>query len=35
MNRHALTPKRFLASALLTTGLLAAVPLLGEPIVQT
>ncbi len=35
MNGHTLTPKRFLASALLTTGLLTAAPLLGEQIVQT
>lgn len=32
MNGHNVTPTRFLASALLTTGLLGGVPLLGEQI---
>lgn len=35
MNVHSITPKIFLASALLTTGLLATVPLFDEQIIQT
>lgn len=35
MNVHSITPKIFLAYALLTTGLLATVPLFDEQIIQT
>ncbi|MFY9142669.1 hypothetical protein [Sulfuricurvum sp.] len=34
MNKHNLTTKRFLASALLTTGLLGASPVIGEELIQ-
>jgi hypothetical protein len=34
MNAHNNTTKRFLASALLTTGLLGAVPLIGDEFIQ-
>jgi hypothetical protein len=34
MNAHNNTTKRFLASALLTTGLLSAAPLIGDELIQ-
>jgi hypothetical protein len=34
MNAHNTTTKRFLASALLTTGLLSAAPLIGDELIQ-